>query len=228
MTTRSLAAMIRRVGRSPKIQLRWLVERFARQDVPGLFDEKLAQAGWELAVFLAADTDDDSVLRERLAVLRRVARRSNLISIVCNECWRAVTDGLTAMDGERGWRLTVPQKDVVGRWSDETEMFSWKEPDPWDFSRVQPDIGEFVELFEERIYETLGAEARRLRICLECRKPFVANGRQQYCRQGCSQTRRTRDWAQAPSRQSEDQQKGRLRSADPEEVGTERKGPTTV
>jgi hypothetical protein len=129
----------------------------------------------------------------RLAVLQRVARRSNVISIV-DDCWRAVTDGLAAMVGKPGWRLTVHQRDVVGRWSEKTKTFSWKEPDPWNFSSGKRDSGEFVELFERRIYETLGAEARRLRICPECWRVFVANGRQQYCRLGCSQTRRTRDW----------------------------------
>jgi hypothetical protein len=169
------------------------VERFARQDVPGLFDEALARVGWELAVFLAADPDDDRVTLNRLAVLQRVIRRSTVIESVCEECWRVVKDGLTAMDGKQGWRLRLPERDVVGRWSDDTKMFSWKEPDPWDFSG-EWHREEFVELFDRRIYETLRAEARRLRICLECRKAFVANGRQQYCRRGCSQTRSTRDW----------------------------------
>ena len=32
-----------------------------------------------------------------------------------DDCWRTLKDGLTAMDDKRGWRLTVPQMDVVGR-----------------------------------------------------------------------------------------------------------------
>jgi len=192
---RDLAGMIRRVGRTSKTQARWLVEQFARKDVFGLFGEELTRAGWELAVFLAADTDDDKLLMKRLAGLRRVARRSNVINIVCDECWRPVTNGLKNMVGKRGWRVWIPESAFIGRWSDTSRTFSWRaeEEGPWDFSGGF-DRGQFVDMFHRRIYETLGKEASRLRICLECRRPFIANGRQQYCRRACSQTRRTRDW----------------------------------
>ena len=134
------------------------------------------------------------MLRRRLAILQSLFWRRRTIRIAGDDCWRFLTDGLSATDGERGWRLTIPQRDVVGRWSDKTRMFSWNEPDLWESSRGAWDPGDVFEAFERRVYQTLGVEARRLRLCLECRKAFVANGRQQYCRQGCSQTRRTRDY----------------------------------
>lgn len=63
----------------------------------------------------------------------------------------------------------------------------------WNFPGA---AGPGADLFRFRVYSVLSSEASRFRSCLECRRPFMAEKRQEYCWPRCSDKARMRRFRQ--------------------------------
>ncbi len=62
--------------------------------------------------------------------------------------------------------------------------------------------GDEQDVIIEGVWNLLIAAGNRLRVCLDCSKPFVVRKRQEYCSLECSQRRRNRRKSERKSRRT--------------------------
>ena len=156
----------------------WLLD-FAVVDL-----DSLSEGDW-LNLRQAAD---NFVAPPSLTSTRRVSART--LKVGLRELQKWIISGLASLVTQGTWALTTQAPFVLGvtRLGLTNIVF-------------HGDAMSFGAAFKARAYQVLASTASRFRVCLECRRPFIAGKGQEYCTTRCSQAARTRRFTAKHGRQ---------------------------
>ena len=178
LTRADFAPAWSRVGETDEARARWLID-FAARDLSAFSSADWLDVRWEVFGFLHPPSggpppfwsDDNpgqpSCSEGQVRIMHRWLR-GGLERLTSGEghSWAVPIATTPRLMMHRGHLVTLP-----------------------DVGRDGP--GEYTESFKLRVYEALGRQAQRFRVCPKCRRPFLARKRQAYCSKRCSQTVRT-------------------------------------
>jgi hypothetical protein len=171
-----------RVGLLPEQRVRWVLY-FGSLDAAELGARERATTVQDARTFMLIQETDPG-FRPRLRSW--VPLRDDTPGVLTKrEVWKAqrwLRDGLELLRRGEKWGF-VPQ---IRYEMDAHYGF-------WAHSRADSPF----QLFKALVYDALRDARFSVRLCPECKRPFVPVRRQAYCSAGCSQAVRTRKWRKA-------------------------------
>jgi hypothetical protein len=188
---KNMARAFTRIGAAPEAQARWLLKA-AYADPAKRSDSDWANLEEEIGALLFLDPTDNLHYghRNEEAVPREAAET----------CIAALRDGLRQLVLRGKWNIDLPRVRRIAEWWDH-HPFRWRTGLPYilEFETGRREGPATIKrdwrgYFLLRVYDVLRAVERRFRVCLECRRAFIARKRQAYCTARCSQTVRTRKY----------------------------------
>jgi len=158
-------------GGTAEDRARWLLD-FAVLDL-----DSLSEGDW-LNLCLAAEYFVAPGLSSTKKVVPRTPRT---LKPGLRELQKWIVTGLSSLVARATWTVTTKAPVVLGL-------------TPLGLTNIvsHGDAMSFGEAFKTEAYEVLTSTASRFRVCLECRRPFIARKGQEYCSPRCSQAVRTR------------------------------------
>ena len=173
-----------RVGKTDEERARWLVD-FATRDLGALSAADWRDLRWEVFGFLYPPSGEPPPFSSG-----DIPGEPSCSAEQVRKMHRWLRAGLERLKSGEGhsWAVHIGATRrlmMIGG-----HLVSWPEP-AMDLQGVHTD---YTKSFKLRAYETLIREARRFRVCAECRAPFFARKRQAYCTKRCSQAVRTRKY----------------------------------
>jgi hypothetical protein len=165
---------IRRLGATPKDQLRWLVHEFARRALALTRPEELIALGYDLRALAAPP---GTLTRSRHAPLPIAAIKR--IHDDVNAGLQRLLSSESADLTKGGWEFSPPARVRVVR---RGEFFLWVRDSQDEVASILAAIGELI----------VRAGSGELRACRECQRPYIRTGRRRFCDERCSMRARNR------------------------------------
>jgi hypothetical protein len=172
-----------RVGIEPEARLRWLLN-FGNLNPDSLTAAQRPAVLQEARVFVGLQ-EVDPALRGRMRYLPPPIDATPDV-LTLHEAWSAQTwlkEGLNLLSRSEKWNF-VPR--ITYELDAYRGLF-------WTRLRATSRL----QLFKALAYDAFRDARFKLRLCPECKRPFVPVRRQRYCSSRCSQAVRTRKWRKA-------------------------------